>query len=190
MEGRSTGKLPVSERPTAQGVPQIENTRTRPTHRLLKDEAQGGQVSGTEVLGVTIRHQSNWDLQRHLGGVWRTMNLKKTTLANSWSFCSRDTFEPVKDKWWQLLRLNPGWTRGDISGIAQGRFLQPGQCGDRQLCHAVQRELGALDLSGCDTRRDEVCLSPKSGRIVSHPLLESNSCHPSKGGSNTELWVM
>lgn len=87
------------------------------------------------------------------------------------------------------LSLNPGWTWGDISGIAQGGLLQHGLCVGKQLCHALQKEQGALDLSGCEARRDEICLSPKSGRIVSHPLLNTTLCHLSESGSNTELCV-
>jgi hypothetical protein len=51
-DGRSTDKLPViGELFKAQGMPQIEIMRTRPTHRLIKRKVQGESVSGTEVLG-------------------------------------------------------------------------------------------------------------------------------------------
>jgi hypothetical protein len=58
------------------------------------------------------------------------------------------------------------------------------------LCHALQREQGAWDLSGCEARRGKTILSPKSGRIVSYHLLESNSWHLSESDSNTALWAL
>lgn len=158
---------------------------------------------------MTVGHQRNWDLWRQLNGgvAGQSLHFEKTTLASFWSLCSKDTLWASQGQR-VVLSLNPGSTQGDIPGILpQGglAFVRAvvawAVCGQTALAclsapsrvfMRLQREQCALDLSRCRGRgrKDELCLSLMSGRIVSHPLPESNSCHLEESGLTTGLWAL
>lgn len=178
----------------------------------MKRKASGCQTPRDHMGGgggVTVGHQRNWDLWRQLNGgvAGQSLHFEKTTLASFWSLCSKDTLWASQGQR-VTLSLNPGWTQGDIPGIlpqgglafvravvawaVYGQTALACLSAPSRVFMRLQREQCAPDLSRCRGRgrKDELCLSLMSGRIVSHPLPESNSCHLEESGLTTGLWAL